>query len=65
MSIEYFRVYQDGTERGRGMIDRGNGEGYLQLSGIVYRIKEKRQGDSWGNYERLPGPGSNQPPVSE
>jgi len=55
---EYFRVFQDGEERGRGMIDP-EGDGYLQLAGKVYQLKIKQPGEAWnGQHERLPEQGA-------
>lgn len=53
---QFFRIFQDGKEKGRGMI-QSDGVGYIQMGGNVYRIEKKSQGEAWnGNHERLPEP---------
>lgn len=53
---EFFRVYHDGRELGRGMI-QPDGNGYMQMAGNVYRIEKKARGEAWnGHHERLPEP---------
>lgn len=64
MATEYFTIVQGGRHVGVGHVDTETGIGTINLIGSgVYRIAGEIAQD--GNHDRLPGPGCNQPPVSE